>query len=92
MWAVVVAAPVAVLEPETTEGDAVALAVPVRHRERADTFRQTEEAVRVQQKPPVDELVVLSAARRPQHYVRFWLFVGEGRGGGAVGQAAYHDH
>jgi len=71
-------------EPQARKRHALPFTIPVRHCETGNTFGQSEEAVGVEEQAPVDELVVLGAAGRAQHHVGFGLFVGEGRGGGAV--------
>lgn len=79
-------------EPHRAEGDAFAAGVPVGHGEAADGLLQAEEDVGVEEQAPVDELVLFDVAGLAEKDVGFGLFVGEHGGGGAVGQAADHDH
>jgi hypothetical protein len=75
-------------EPQQTEGNAVALQVPVRHGEAEHRLDHADEAVRLQDQFPVDQSVLFGFARWPQEYVGFGFFECENSCGGAVREAA----
>ena len=69
-----------------------ALAIPVRHSERADAFLEAEEDVCVKEKLPVDELIFFDVSGLSQKDIGFGLLVGEDSGSGAICQTTDYDH
>jgi hypothetical protein len=76
-------------EPELTEGDAVALEVPICHCERGDSFQDADEPIGLEHELPVDEPVDLGLARLSEENVGFRGLVCEDGRSGTICEAAF---
>ena len=79
-------------EPQNGERNAIPLSIPISHRERRHRFQQTENQVRLKQKLPIDQLILLRIPRRAQHDIGLGLLVRERGRSGAVGETANDNH
>ena len=75
-------------KPKRRKRDTRAPEIPICHREGGDGLENADEAIRLEDEPPVDKTVLSGIAGRPEQDVGFWRFEGEDGCSGAVGEAA----